>query len=76
MATEIGAGTVNVAKVVGGGVVVGPCSPSRPYFGPISAGGASQRSSWISREFVLSPKSRRFIYVAAYTENLESVSRR
>ncbi len=52
MATEIGAGTVNVAKVVGGGVVVGPCSPSRPYFGPISAGGASQRSSWISREFV------------------------
>ena len=26
--------------------------------------------------FVLSPKSRRFIYVAAYTENLESVSRR
>ena len=26
--------------------------------------------------FVLSPKSRRFIYVAANTENLESVSRR
>ena len=51
-ATEIGAGTVNVDKMVRGGVVVGPCSPSRPYFGPISAGGASQRSSWISREFV------------------------